>query len=264
LKGFNGMAPSDEAFPNILAFRNLLAAGGPLRAATLRRPVAGLLLDMGGVLYDETTWRRWLLRLLRQLGVSSDYRGLFRIWDRDFQVAVHRGERSFCDAFRAFLHTVGLTRAQSDEVEASCRAQRRMFDAGLRVLPGVKSTLGRLSQLGFVLGAVTDSEHTAEVLRGRLDQLGLEGVFPVVISSCDLRRTKPDPLCYLAALEAMQLPAEQVAFVGHDAAELAGAAGVGMPTIACNFEPDAQADVFIARFEDLLEVVQRRTYAAAG
>ena len=227
------MAPSDEAVESVLAFRNPLVADNA-RGAAPCRAVAGLLLDMGGVLYDETAWRRWLLRLLRQLGVSSGYRRLFEMWDRDFQVAVHRGERSFCDAFRDFLHTVGLTRAQSDEVEASCRAQRRMFDTGLRLLPGVKSTLTRLSQLGFALGAVTDSEYPADVLRHRLDQLGLEGVFCAVISSFDLQRTKPDPRCYLAALEAMRLPAGQVAFVGHDAAELAGAARVGMPTIACN------------------------------
>jgi HAD superfamily hydrolase (TIGR01509 family) len=258
------MAPSGEVFSDILAFRGLLPSGGPLLGAARRPSVAGLLFDVGGVLYDETIWRRWLLRLLRQLGVSSDYRGLFRVWDRDFQVAVHRGEQSFCEAFREFLHSLGLTRAQCDEVEASCRAQRRMLDTGLRVLPGVKSTLVRLGQLGFSLAAVTDSEYTAEAIGRRLDQLGLEGLFPAVISSFDLRRTKPDPLCYLAALDAMRLPAADVAFVGHDADELAGAARVGMPTIACNFDPDAQADVFIARFEDLPDVVQRRTYAAAG
>jgi HAD superfamily hydrolase (TIGR01509 family) len=264
LKGFNGMAPSDEVVGNILAFRAPVAGGNLRQVARFGRPVSGVLFDMGGVLYDETTWRRWLLRLLRQLGIAGDHRDFFRAWDRDFQGQVHRGERSFCDAFRAFLRSVGLTQPQCDEVEASCRAQRRMFDTGLRLLPGVKSTLIRLGQLGFVLGAVTDSEYSAETLRGRLDQLGLEDLFSAVVSSFDLRRTKPDPACYLAALESMRLPAADVAFVGHEAAELAGAALVGMPTIACNFEASAQADVFISRFEDLLEVVQRRTYAAAG
>lgn len=256
------MVPSHEAFEEILSFPRTDASGRRLALRSVS--AAGLLFDMGGVLYDETTWRRWLLRVLRQLGISRDYRGFFRVWDRDFQMAVYRGECTFCDAFRKFLHSVGLTEAQSVEVEASCRAQRRMYDAGLRVLPGVKSTLGRLQQLGFVLAAVTNSEHPAEVLRQRLAQLGLEFTFTAVISSSDLRRTKPDPACYQAALDAMQLPAGQVAFVGHDAAELAGAAAVGMATVACNFDPDAQADVFIARFEELLDIVQRRAYAAAG
>jgi hypothetical protein len=38
-----------------------------------------------------------------------------------------------------------------------------------------------------------------------------------------------------------------------------------MPTIAFNFDADARADVFIARFDELSEVVdQQRPYAAAG
>jgi HAD superfamily hydrolase (TIGR01509 family) len=253
------MTPSGAAFENILPFPR------PTRHVTpARMPVAGLLFDMGGVLYDETTWRRWLVRVLRQSGVARDYREFFRIWDRDFQLAVHRGDCSFCDAFRQFLGSVGLSAAQSVELEAACRAQRRMYDAGLRALPGVKSTLARLQQVGVVLAAVTNSEYPSSVLRERLQALGLEQTFAAVISSFDLHSTKPDPACYQAALEAVRLPAPQVAFVGHDAAELAGATAVGMRTIACNFDPDAQADVFIARFEDLLEVVQWRAYAAAG
>ena len=259
------MIPPDEALDPIIPFpgpdRDNLRR---LRAGPLRRPVAGLLLDTGGVLYDETTWRRWVVRVFGQLGICTKYRGFFEQWDREFQGAVHRGERSFCDAFRSFLRAVGFTPAQTDEVEAACRAQRRKLDAGLRLLPHVKTTLARLSQSGFVLATLSNSEHTAGVLRERLANLGLESVFTAVVSSFDLGRAKPDPRCYLTALEAMRLSPLQVAFVGHATAELAGAAAVGMATIAFNFEPDAQADVFIARFEELADVLRRQPYAAAG
>ena len=53
----------------------------------------------------------------------------------------------------------------------------------------------------------------------------------------------------------MGLSAAQVAFVDHDAGELAGATAVGMPTIAFNFDPEAEADVYLDRFEDLINVV---------
>ena len=43
--------------------------------------------------------------------------------------------------------------------------------------------------------------------------------------------------------------------MGHDRLELAGAAAVGMSTIAFNFDSDAQADVHINRFEELIEVL---------
>lgn len=222
-----------------------------------RRPliVAGLLFDMGGVLYDDTLWRRWLLRVLSQLGLRTNYRSFYRIWDRDFLPLVHRGERDFGDAFRAFMRSAGLSRAQIEELEGACQARRRLLESEIRALPGVKSTLTRLHQAGFILATLNDSEFPAPSLTERLERIGLGDLFTVVVSSIDLGHTRPDPVCYQTALGAMNLTASQVAFVGHDAEELAGATAIGMPTVAFNFDPDAQADLFLARFDDLLNLI---------
>jgi HAD superfamily hydrolase (TIGR01509 family) len=220
---------------------------------------------MGGVLYDDTTWRRWLLRLLGQLGLHTHYRAFFRVWDREYLVRVERGEAEFCDMFRSFMLAVGLRPSQIDEVQAACQARRREMEAAIRVLPGVKTTLSRLRQTGMVLGALTNSEHSTAVLCERLDRIGLSNLFSVVISSFDLKRTKPDAASYQAALGGLGLKAADTAFVGHDTEELAGASAVGMRVVAVNFDPDAQADVFIARIEQLTEVLDyRRPLAAAG
>ena len=236
-----------------------------LRSTRLAAPVAGALFDMGGVLYDDTVWRRWLLRLLSQLGLHTHYRSFFRVWDREYLVRVQRGESSFVEVFRNFLLAVGLRQAQIDEVEAACQARRRDQESQIRALPGVKSTLSRLRQAGMVLAALTNSEYAAEILAQRLERIGLGSLFTVVVSSFDLSRTKPDPLCYQTVLRGMRMAAADVAFVGHDTEELLGATAVGMPTVAVNFDHDAQADAFVARFEQLLEVLEvRRPYAAAG
>ena len=132
----------------------------PLRPAEspaptdLPRPVRGVLLDMCGVLYDNTVWRRWLLRLLTKLGLHTSYHAFFRVLDRDFLAEVHCGKRRFDEAFRAFLRSAGLSRGQIDEVEAACQARRRQWEAGARTLPGVKNTLGRLAKSGFALGGI--------------------------------------------------------------------------------------------------------------
>jgi FMN phosphatase YigB (HAD superfamily) len=210
-------------------------------AGSLSRPVAGLLFDMDDVLHDATAWRRWLMQLLARMGLHSTYACLFRVWDRDFLDDVHRGRRPFCEAFEAFLLAVGLSRPQIDEVKAACQARRRE------------------------LGVLANSESTAEVLGRQLDRYGLEGLFTTVVSSIDLGRTKPDPAAYLTALRNMKLRPEQVAFVGHDTAELDGATAVGMHTVAFNFDRDARADVYLARFEELLDAIGVRTpFAAAG
>jgi HAD superfamily hydrolase (TIGR01509 family) len=220
-------------------------------SGVLPRPVEGLLFDMGDVLYDATLWRRWLLRVLSQLGVHTNYRSFFHIWDHDFLDDVYRGRREFCEAFQAFLRSVGLSPGQIDEVEAACQARRNEWEQNARPLPGVKSTLAKLHAAGVPMGVLSDSECPGAVLGERLERLGLGGVFNTVVSSLDLERIKPDPVCYRTALRAMGLSADQVGFVGHDTEELAGAARVGMATIAFNYDPDAKADVFIARFEDL-------------
>ena len=221
-------------------------------SGVLPRPVEGLLFDMGDVLYDATLWRRWLLRVLSRLGVHTSYRSFFHIWDHDFLDDVHRGRREFSEAFQAFLRSVGLSPAQIDEVEAACQARRNEWERTARLLPGVKSTLGKLHAAGIVMGVLSDSENPGALIHQRLDRLGLGQVFKAVVSSIDLEQIKPHPVGYRTALQAMELPADRVAFVGHDAEELAGAAAVGMSTIAFNHDPAAKADVFIARFEQLL------------
>ncbi|NUQ64858.1 MAG: HAD family hydrolase [Pirellulales bacterium] len=232
----------------------------------LSRPLRGLLFDMGDVLHDATLWRRWLLHLLGRMGLHTNYRCFYHIWDRDFLPDVHRGERPFCEALQAFLLSVGLSPAQIDEVQAACQARRRQWEETARPLPGVKPTLARLHAAGYTLGVLSDSEHPSSGLRDQLDRFGLSGLFSAVVSSIDLKQTKPHPIGYRTALEAMRLAPEQAAFVGHDTAELAGAARVGLQTIAFNFDPDAKADVFIARFDELLEVVSAAgvSLAAAG
>ena len=61
-------------------------------------PVSGLLLDVGGVLYDDSVWSRWLLKLLTRLGLHTHYTPFFRMWQREYCPRIKRGE---CDYWRA-------------------------------------------------------------------------------------------------------------------------------------------------------------------
>ncbi len=227
--------------------------------------VRGVLFDACNVLYDNTLWRRWLLQLLSRLGLHTNYRCFFRVWDREFLDAVCRGRRTFGEAFRSFLRSAGLSSGQIDEVEAACKFRHRELHADTLPLPGVKATLGRLHKAGVVLGSISNSEYSAAAHRQWLDRFALGECFTSVVSSIDLGQTMPDPACYMKALGEMQLSPAEVAFVGHDALEMSGAAELGMPTIAFNFEPDVQADVYINRFDELIDVVASRpSLTAAG
>ncbi len=227
--------------------------------------VRGVLFDACNVLYDNTLWRRWLLQLLSRLGLHTNYRCFFRVWDREFLDEVYRGRRTFCEAFRSFLQSAGLSSGQIDEIEAACKFRHHELHADTLPLPGVKTTLRRLHEAGVVLGTISNSECSAAAHREWLDRFALGECFTSVISSIDLGQTMPDPICYMKALGEMQLSPAEVAFVGHDSLEMSGAAELGMPTIAFNFEPDVQADVYINRFEELTDAVASRpSLTAAG
>jgi HAD superfamily hydrolase (TIGR01509 family) len=218
-------------------------------------PVRGVLFDMCNVLYDDSAWRRWLLRILTQLGLQTNYQSFFHLWDRDHLDAVYRGQWSFCEALERFLQSAGMSRGQIEEVQAACHAFRRTTEESLRPLPGVRTTIGRLAEAGFVLGTLCNSDLPSASLGKRIERLGIGGCFSATVSSIDLGLTMPDAECYRAALHAMGLQADDMAFVGHDAAELAGAKTIGMTTVAFNFDPNAQADAHLNRLEELLDVL---------
>ncbi len=244
--------------------RSSVSIGSARPSARALRPVRGLLFDPGDVLYDATLWRCWLLKLLARLGLRTNYRSFFHLWDHEYLADVYRGKRDFHQALESFLLATGLSRGQIDEVELACKSRRCQDEAAARPLAGAKATLRAVRASGTVLGVVGNYEHPAAVLAGHLDHLGLGGLFDAVVSSFDLGATLPEPVCYRAALAAMRLPPEQVAFVGHDSQELAGAARVGMQTIAFNFDPEAQADVYLVRFDELLELASAASRSAAA
>lgn len=228
----------------------------PPAVATERRPrfspLRGMLFDMGDVLYDATLWRRWLYQLLVRMGLHSQYRTLFQVWELDFLQDVYLGRRDFSTAFHVFLLSLGLSRGQVDEVEAASQARKRELEINVRPLPGVRDTIERLAQRDLRLAVLNNSDQTGDELRSQLDRLGLGGCFSQVISSVDLQCAKPSAACYRAALARMDLPAETVAFVGHDRAELAGARAVGMRTLAFNHDAGARAERYLTHFEELL------------
>ncbi len=229
------------------------------------RAVRGLVIAAANVLYDDTLWRRWVLHLLIRCGLQTHYQSLFRVWEREFEGDVCRGQRPFCEAFRAFLRSLGLSRGLSDELTAACRTRRDSCQASARPLTGVRQALARLREAGTVLGTIGNTGQSTAALRGWLRRFDIETPWSAVIASVDIGCAMPEAAYYRAALEAIGLPATEVAFVGHGTAELAGAAEVGMLTIAVNCDPDATADVYLERFGQLIETVAvPRPLAAAG
>jgi FMN phosphatase YigB (HAD superfamily) len=220
------------------------------------RPIRGLLLDACNVLYDDTVWRRWLLRLLAKLGLKTEYGPFYCVLDHDYLDAVCRGQCSFNEALDAFLISAGLSPGQAEEVHRALNSYRRQIAANRRPLTGVRETLGKIRASGIKLGVLCNCEHSGQTIRQSLLELLGESPWSAVISSRDLGCTMPEAACYQAALAALELPTADVAFVGHDSRELRGAAFQGLTTIAFNSDRGARADIFLHRFGDLVELTR--------
>jgi phosphoglycolate phosphatase-like HAD superfamily hydrolase len=212
--------------------------------------------DLSDVLYDATVWRRWLVPLLARFGVRVDYAAFFAAWDRDYLDAVYCGRRRYDEAFQTMLRTTGLTSAQIDEIEAAGHARRRDLATNRRLFPGVRTTLARAQAAGYPLALLCDTDVPATEVRGQLDRLRIGEYFEHIVSSLDLGQTKPHPVGYHAVLTALGRPADRVAFIGHEACDLAMARDVGMATVAFNSLPDAIADVQLQRFSELVDLLR--------
>lgn len=214
-----------------------------------------VIFDMGDVLFDATAWGRWLRGVVRQLGFDAEYGEFYRAWDERFLPDVHLGRRPYREAFRQFLVFRGLSALQIEEVESAALARKRQFESQRRPFPGVRKTLSALAEQGARLGVLSDSELPSAELAALLHRMSLASFFVSILSSRDIGHCKPDRETYEASLAELRCSPEAAGFVGHDAGELAGAARLGMHTIAFNFEPDTLADQYARRFSDIARIV---------
>ncbi len=218
-------------------------------------PISAVIFDLCGVLYDDTVWRRWLLRLVGRMGLHTHYTSFFRVWERDYLDEVKRGRLEFWEALRLFLLSSGLTSAQIDEVGAAAHAQRRQSEQQIRPLPGVIKTLSQLSSWNVQLLLLSNACLHHDEVQERLKRLGLHGRFDAVLSTFDLGRRFGCADCFRLAVQRLQCEPRQIGYVGRDSLALLEAATTGMVTVAINNDDDAKADSYINSFSDLVQVL---------
>ena len=214
-----------------------------------RGNIKAIFFDAGDILYYRPERDKHLKEFLsnRKVNPAPDFESeRKRIKDLAFSGQMRRH-----DYYRELIQLYGLTDPQ--DIDDGMRAISR-DDATVAIFEGVPDTINALKAKGFLLGIITD---TAMPFTRKLDwfeEHGFGRVWDVVISSKEMGVRKPAPSMYEEALNQTCLKPAQAIFVGHKTHELAGAHAVGMKTIAFNYDPDAQADVYIDNFRDLLSV----------
>ena len=225
--------------------------------------IQGFIFDIGDIIYDASPWRKWLLRELRSAGVNINYMQLVARWE-SLLVDVYIGKSPYWDRFDNLLSGLGINGEQASRFKEASQQKGRNVQLGRQPFPHVAKTLAKLKSLGYRVAALSDTESTAEKVGDTLRGLKVGGYFDSITTSKDCGFCKPSTQAYEIACQSVGLSSDACAFVGHDVDELAGASLAGLTSIAFNYDPDAIADIFIDRFDQLLDFVHRSDACLSG
>ncbi|MGC0329307.1 putative hydrolase of the HAD superfamily [Streptomyces sp. SAI-170] len=115
------------------------------------------------------------------------------------------------------------------EADAWFERYLRHYEAAWAVFPDVVPVLDALAA-GYRHGVLSNSSLTVQDRKLRV--LGLHGRFESILCAAELGVSKPEAAAFLAACEALSLPAHEVAYVGdHPEIDGRGAAEAGLLSV---------------------------------
>ena len=212
-------------------------------------PIRALLFDAGDILYHRPEKGTGFRAFLEELGLPPDQN---HAAEREaLAQQAYRG-RIDQDRYRELL--LNLYGVHAPEAVARGKRVLEADDHNVEFMEGVTETLLALKARGYLLAIVTDSVNPVHAKLKWFESAGIGHLWDSFIASMEVGTRKPDPQIYHAALRQLGVPPTQAAFVGHKATELEGARQVGMQTIAFNRDEDAEADICIDRFGELLKL----------
>lgn len=134
----------------------------------------------------------------------------------------------------------------------------------LAALPGAASMLATLHGAGYYLAVV--SNKTGASLRTEAAHIGWDGYFRRLVGAGDARADKPDPACFMVALEGSGIgPGRSVWYVGDTALDMQSAHQAGLtgvllgephspPAELAKFPPDMRfpdCDAFVRHLDGM-------------
>jgi putative hydrolase of the HAD superfamily len=239
----------------------------------------GILFDVNGTLVDILTDEgrediyRTISNYLRYHGIAIDAESLRNEYFSRLQIQKKNSNEQFPEfdtvrLWRDFLtQQLGATDSADPLVEKKRACMPRflaeMYRSAsmfkLQLYPGVLETLHMLAPR-YRLAALSDAQSAWAL--PELQAVGIDHFFKSVIVSGDLGYRKPDTRIFNLALHHLQLPPEEVLFVGNDMyRDIYGAQQAGMRTVffastqGRTKHKDTEADYIIYNFGELSDAI---------
>lgn len=196
---------------------------------------AAVLVELCGVLYDDSCWRRWMLQLLARMGLRTQYKPFFQTWEQAHFPRVCSGELSYWDGMREFLQSAGLSHGCVAEACAAGQSRRLQWERTIRPLPGVEATLRQLSERRTPIAVIAHASFDQATAVKKLRQLGLlRFVDHGPLATAEIGRAGHYACRFQAAADCLGLPPERIAYVGCGLLPLLQAAEDGYHCFAFN------------------------------
>jgi len=190
-----------------------------LPAMSLPRPVAAVVFDMDGVLFDtETLYEKAALAAAREVGIpmtSEFFRGTV---GSPWPVVRQR-----------LLDHYGPDLAVDELSEISRRLFRELADMQEILKPGVLELLDLLDQLGLPRAVATSSSRPT--VERHLQRHGLAGRFSGIAAHGDYARHKPHPDPFLKAAELLGVVPQSCLAIEDSHHGVRSASSAGMMTV---------------------------------
>jgi HAD superfamily hydrolase (TIGR01509 family) len=209
---------------------------------TRRQPLSALLLDLDGTIADT---HGLILRCLNDAmtahaGIPFDKAA----WRRAVGLPLE-------DVFRTALADCGKPADLAPALAAAYRTRLAEVDGDVAAFPGVVEALRAVAGSGVRLAVVTTK--WGAFARRYLRQLGLDDLFPVVVSGDQVTRPKPDAEPFTRAAELLGVDPSRAAGVGDSPHDVAGSRAAGLLAVAAMWGAEDRAAVMAAGPDVVLE-----------
>ncbi len=165
-------------------------------------------------------------------------------------------------AFERHLREIGVSDPEKNADILSVEFFKAVREI-VEPLPGVTETLKTLSERGLKLGLISNTIFPPHEHDKDLDTFGMLQYIPNRIYSCEFGFRKPRPSIYEAGIKMLDLPAEEIVFVGDRYVEdVRGPQSLGMKAVLRYFEireyPDPMPEGFpvIKQLPELLNIIK--------
>jgi putative hydrolase of the HAD superfamily len=226
--------------------------------------IAAVLFDLDDTLYPQEAWLDGAWRAVAAAGAEAG------VTEELFHRALVAVASEGSDRGRIIDRALGLVGAADDvDIGPLVTAFKRHRPERLDPYPGAVDALERLGRL-VRIGLVTDGDPVIQA--GKLAALGIGPLFDIVVCSDTLGRArrKPHPAPFLAALDALGVPAAATAYVGdRPDKDVAGALGAGLLPVRVrtgeyrHVPDDPPAAVTVAGVAEAVAFLERRCRRAA-